>query len=214
MTGEKSCHATSVQKPFYRLVAKVVTYLGYKVTFSGFDSIPKEGPAFLVSNHVSFVDGIIIAAGCNRPIRFVIEEEIYDVPAIKWCMDHYCAPIPISPSVSSTRHAIELVSQALDAGEIVCIFPEGKHTTGGEVSKFKQGIELMLKAHPAPVYPIAICGLWGSIFSKKYKGNRFRYMPRKLRRALTVRCSELPVAPTHATASFLEQKVRDLKEAR
>ena len=69
------------------------------------------------------------------------------------------------------------VDQALDAGDLVCIFPEGALTPDGEVNEFKAGIEKILSRRPVPVVPMALRGLWGSFFSAAGAGffkNPFR----------------------------------------
>lgn len=197
---------------FYQKLNKVLINSAYRIEYSGFNRIPEKGAAFLVSNHVSFLDGSIIAAACERPIRFVIEEGMYNVSFVKWCMDHYYKPVTISPKPSSVRQAIKEITEYISKGELVCIFPEGKHTLEGGVSVFKQGINIILKETPAPVYPVAIEGLWGSVFSKKYKGKIHRYVPKKFRRKISVVCYGQAIPPYEANADFLEHIVRNLKE--
>jgi 1-acyl-sn-glycerol-3-phosphate acyltransferase len=75
-----------------------------------------------------------------------------------------CSP---TADINVYEHAFKRIKEALDSGEIICIFPEGKLTIDGEVDTFKTDIERLLKESPVPVVPMALDGLWGSLFSHK-----------------------------------------------
>ena len=77
------------------------------------------------------------------------------------------------------------IAAELRAGEVVCIYPEGKITRTGELNPFKAGIERILRETPVPVVPMAVDGLWGSIFSRK-DGPAMRKLPKRFRAKLTL----------------------------
>ena len=196
-------------EPFYRLMAKLVCVAAFNPKYTGFEHIPDKGPAILISNHVSYADGLIIAAGCNRPVRFIIDTLIYNVPMVHYFM-LYNRAIPILPTRESVTKALEEVSAALKAGDIVCIFPEGQLTYTGSLGRFKTGIESIVKRDPVPVYPIALTGLWGSVFSRKYLGSFWRFIPRRSTSHVHAICGA-PIPPGDVTVNLLQQTVLRLK---
>lgn len=196
-------------EPLYRHIAKLIATIFYRPLYTGFEHIPEKGPAILISNHVSYVDGLIIAAGCNRPVRFIIDTHIYSLPLVHYFM-LYNRAIPILPTRESVTHALEEISAGLKAGDLVCIFPEGQLTYTGSLGRFKTGIESIVKRDPVPVYPIALTGLWGSVFSRKYLGSWRRFIPKRLHPRVHAVCGSA-IAPEYVTVNRLQDTVLRLK---
>jgi 1-acyl-sn-glycerol-3-phosphate acyltransferase len=187
-----------------------ITLFVYRPRYIGFENIPAEGPAILISNHVSYMDGPIIDAGCNRQVRYVIDEDIYYAPGVHFIMTRAHA-IPIAPNRKSVEHAFDLISQALREGHVVCIFPEGFLTFTGGLGRFRPGIEWMIKRDPVPIVPIALSGLWGSLFSRQYRGSIRRFFPRRwLRGHVTVKCGPV-IDPSRGKVNELQDIVMKLK---
>jgi 1-acyl-sn-glycerol-3-phosphate acyltransferase len=197
--------------PLYRRWIHGLTRWVYKPTYIGFKNVPATGPAILISNHVSYVDGPIVDAGCNRPVRYLIDEEIYNLPGVHYLMAMNRS-IPISYNRKSVEKAFDEISEGLKAGDLICIFPEGFLTFTGGLGRFRPGIEWIIKRDAVPVIPIAISGLWGSIFSRKYMKARFPLWPRTWGRRVTVICGE-PIAPEKVTVNYLQEVVMKLKYA-
>jgi 1-acyl-sn-glycerol-3-phosphate acyltransferase len=167
-------------EPFYRAVVKYFILLLYRPVVRGLEHIPEEGPVLLMANHISYLDGLVISAICPRRVRYVIYREIYDLPVINYFMRQNRA-IPIFPKREEVEKALDEVAYGLRQGDVICIFPEGQISYTGHIGRFKPGIEFIIQRDPhIPVVPIAIHGLWGSIFSRKYLKTRFPYLPRKL----------------------------------
>ena len=196
-------------EPFWRGLAKLTAKAIYNPKYTGFDQIPQTGPAIIISNHVSYMDGLIIASGCNRPVRFIIDTHIYNVPLVHYFMK-YNRAIPILPTRESVTHALEEVSAGLKAGDLVCIFPEGQLTYTGSLGRFKTGIESMIKRDPVPVYPVALTGLWGSIFSRKFLGSWKRFIPKRFTPRVHAICGAA-IAPEHVSVNRLQEAVLRLK---
>ena len=198
-------------EPFYRFCAGRVIRLLYRIEYKDFDKIPESGPALLIGNHVSYVDGLIIQAGCKRQIRFVIDKFIYEAPVVNYFMRHNRA-IPIAPTKKDVGDALDMISEAIEQGDLVFIFPEGQLTFSGHLGHFKPGIEWILSRDPVAVYPVVLKGLWGSIFSRKYRKSRFRAFFRKLidvrhwHCSISATCLD-PVLPQEATAYSLQRTV-------
>lgn len=196
-------------EPFYRMIIRVLCHAFYGPEYTGFEQLPESGPAVLISNHVSYLDGVIIASGCKRPVRFIIDGQIYKLPFIHYLM-RYNRAIPIDPTRESVTRALEEISAGLKAGDLICIFPEGQLTYTGSLGRFKTGIESIIKHDPVPIYPIALNGLWGSLFSRKYMGSIRRFLPRLVPQRVQAICGA-PIPPEMVTVNFLQKTVMRLK---
>ncbi|MEE4355321.1 MAG: MFS transporter [Desulfococcaceae bacterium] len=153
-----------------RFLIWILTHTMYRVHHRGLEQIPDEGPAVLVCNHVSFVDGLLIAGTCRRPVRFIMFEPIYRMPVLHFIFKTGKA-VPIvsqreNPAVY--EQAFDEIAKGLEAGDLFCIFPEGKITDNGEMNEFRPGIEKIIRRTPVPVIPMALRGLWGSFFSRRH----------------------------------------------
>lgn len=196
-------------EPVYRFGARWLTRLIWRPRYIGFEKIPAEGPVVLIANHISYIDGLLIQAGCNRPVRYVIDEIIYRQPVVKYFMDHNRA-IPILPKRESVEKAFDIISEGLKAGDAICIFPEGQLTYTGHLGRFRPGIEHIINRDPVPVYPIAIKGVWGSVFSRKYIKSKYPWFPRHWKKPLTLICGN-PIPPEEVNVNTLQQVVLKLK---
>jgi 1-acyl-sn-glycerol-3-phosphate acyltransferase len=195
-----------------RFIAWLLIHTLHRVEVVDPDRIPQQGAAVLVCNHVSYVDAIVIMAASPRPIRFVMDHRIFAVPVLSWIF-RIARAIPIAPAREDPQlmeQAYADIAQALEEGELVCIFPEGQLTSTGEIQAFKGGIAKIIERTPVPVIPMALRGLWGSLLSRG-PGNPFG---RTLRRGLLSRLSLVvgqPVAPAQATPESLFEHVRNLR---
>jgi 1-acyl-sn-glycerol-3-phosphate acyltransferase len=195
-----------------RFLAWLLIHTIHRVHAVDTDRIPEEGPAVLVCNHVSYVDAIVIMAASPRPIRFVMDHRIFKIPVLSWIF-RTAKAIPIAAAKEDPwlmEKAFVDIAQALHEGELVCIFPEGKLTSTGEMNEFKGGIGKILARTPVPVIPMALRGLWGSLLTRS-PGNPFE---RSFRRGPFSRLSLVvgqPVAPAVATPEALYEQVRALR---
>lgn len=180
----------------------------YRVEHKGLDAIPDEGAAVLVCNHVSFVDALLIGGAIRRPVRFVMYYKIYDLPVLNFIF-RTAGAVPIagrSEDLLIYDAAFRKIAEYLRNGELVCIFPEGKLTTDGEIDEFKAGVERILEENPVPVIPMALQGLWGSFFSRDpHKGLFKRLWSRVCLVAGT------PIAPEQAKREALQAQVAALR---
>ncbi len=192
------------------LVWILVSFL-YRVRPSGLENIPVKGPAVLVCNHVSFVDALLVGGSIRRPIRFVMYYKVFQIPLLRFIFKTAKA-IPIASAkenVDLLKNAFEQIDEELAAGHVVCIFPEGGITRDGEIQRFRSGIERIIERRPVPVIPIALCGIWGSWFSRQ-SGGGLRKIPGRLWAKVTVRIGEA-VAGKDVTAEGMELLVRTLR---
>jgi 1-acyl-sn-glycerol-3-phosphate acyltransferase len=195
-----------------RFLAWLLIHTIHRVHAVDTDRIPEEGPAVLVCNHVSYVDAIVIMAASPRPIRFVMDHRIFKVPVLSWIF-RTARAIPIAPAKEDPwlmEKAYVDIAQALHEGELVCIFPEGKLTSTGEINPFKGGIKKIIDRSPVPVIPMALRGLWGSLLTRS-DGNPFG---RSFRRGPRSRLSLVvgqPVTSAQVSPESLQEQVTALR---
>jgi acyl-[acyl-carrier-protein]-phospholipid O-acyltransferase / long-chain-fatty-acid--[acyl-carrier-protein] ligase len=155
-----------------RFLVWLLSLTVYRVRVFGRENLPREGGALLVPNHVTWVDAFLLMLTSSRPIRMVAwAANIERRPWIKRLANLF-GVIPIDPTKPKLIvTALRTAREALKAGELVCIFPEGGLTRSGQVQAFKPGMMKILDGTGAPVIPVYLAGLWGSIFS--FKGEKF-----------------------------------------
>ncbi|BES73818.1 MFS transporter [Marinobacter nanhaiticus D15-8W] len=194
-----------------RFVIWCLSHTIYRVRHEGLDQIPDEGPALLVCNHVSYMDALVIAGAVKRPVRFVMDDRIFNLPLLGGFF-RLARTIPIAPQSKKPevyQAAMDKVAGELADGNIVCIFPEGKLTTDGEIDQFRRGIETLVERSPVPVVPMALQGLWGSVFS--HKGGAAGSHPPKRFWSKIGLVAGAPWAPEQVSAEGLEAEVRRLR---
>jgi 1-acyl-sn-glycerol-3-phosphate acyltransferase len=195
-----------------RFIAWLLIHTIHRVRTFDADRIPASGAAVLVCNHVSYVDAIVIMAASPRPIRFVMDHRIFKTPVLSWIFKTAKA-IPIAPAKEDPwlmERAYVDIAQALHEGDLICIFPEGKLTSTGDINEFKGGVKKIIDRSPVPVIPMALRGLWGSTLSRA-EGNQFE---RSFKRGLFSKLSlavGVPVDPAAATPEYLQQQVLALR---
>ena len=195
-----------------RFLAWLLIHTIHRVTTVDVERIPEEGPAVLVCNHVSYVDAIVIGAASPRPIRFVMDHRIFNTPILGWIF-RTAKAIPIA-SAKEDQWVMEKayvdIAKALHDGELVCIFPEGKLTSTGEINEFRGGIAKIIGRSPVPVIPMALRGLWGSLLTRD-PGNLFERSFTRGPRSRLALAVGVPVPPQEASPEYLYQQVSALR---
>jgi 1-acyl-sn-glycerol-3-phosphate acyltransferase len=198
-----------------RFVAWLLTHFVYRFKVRGDEHIPTTGAAILVSNHVSFVDAVLLMAASPRPIRFIMDHRIFATPVLG-TLFKLAKAIPIAPQKEDPvayERAFAEARKVLAEGDLLCIFPEGGLSKDGQLGEFKGGVMKVLQTHPVPVVPLALSNLWGSYFSRVEKGSA---MSKPFRRGLFSRVglsASAPVQPADVTPEGLRSKVQALLDA-
>jgi 1-acyl-sn-glycerol-3-phosphate acyltransferase len=195
-----------------RFIVWLLIHSIYRLRARSLEHIPASGAALLVCNHVSFVDALVILAASRRPVRFVMDHRIFHLPLLRFVFRESRA-IPIAPAredPAMLERAFDQVAQALAAGELVAIFPEGSITNTGEIHPFRPGISRILARNPVPVVPLALRGLWGSFFSRKDGPAMTRPFRRGLFSTIELVAGP-PLAATLATPARLQAEVAALR---
>ena len=194
-------------RPVFWLITRTL----YRMHVFGRENIPRTGPVLLLSNHVTYVDWLLIWSAAPRHVRFVAYKGFTKNPLFKWFLrvtdsiliDGEGGPRQI---VQSLRQ----IAEALDRGEAICLFPEGSLSRGsGVMLPFRRGFERVLSQtkQPVPVVPVCLCQLWGSLFS--YSQNKvFWKWPQQLPYHATIKFGS--VLPSTVTAMEVRLVIQDL----
>jgi len=203
---------------FMRFISWLMVRTLYRLRVDGVEAhVPDAGPALIVCNHVSFMDALILAACIPRPVRFVMYYKIFNVPLMRWIFKTAKA-IPIAGQKENPelmQAAFDQIDAVLAEGEMVCIFPEGRLTTDGKIGTFRPGIERILAranaaGRPIPVIPMALRGMWSSMWSKRDSRLRQMRLPRRFRAKIEVLAAPAEDG-SRATAAQMEDRVRELR---
>lgn len=169
-----------------RLVIWLLTHTFYRVKVRNAQHLPDEGAALLVCNHVSLADACFMIASTHRSIRFIVHQEVHD----QWWVKPVSTMLKTIPISSEARpremlKSLNAATECLRNGELVCIFAEGQITRTGQMLPFRRGMSRILKGVDAPVIPVHLDNVWGSIFSFE-KGRFYTKLPSRVPYPLTV----------------------------
>jgi acyl-[acyl-carrier-protein]-phospholipid O-acyltransferase/long-chain-fatty-acid--[acyl-carrier-protein] ligase len=180
----------------------------YRIQVIGRDNIPQRGGALFVCNHLSFIDAMFLLASVDRPVRFIMYKHNYDLPWIRPGA-RAMGVIPISSEMRPREliQSLRAATDAIKAGEIVCIFAEGQVTRIGQMLPFRRGFERIMKDVDAPIIPVGLDGVWGSLFSFE-RGRAFFKWPRQIPYHVTVNYGR--AMPHDANPMEVRQRVQEL----
>jgi len=193
-----------------RFLVWILIHTIYRVRMTGEDHIPEEGAVIIAANHVSFVDPLILGGMIRRPVRFVMHHSIFKIPLLNFIFRTGKA-IPIAsreddPAILTA--AYQQIHQVLRDDDVLGIFPEGAITHDGEIQPFKSGVCKIIQQQPVAVVPIALCNLWGSMFSRR--DMFWKRRPYKMWSRIELRIGQ-PIPPDELTAERLQQEVAKLR---
>lgn len=193
---------------FVRFLVWMLTHTIYRIRVLGREHVPQEGGGLLVGNHVSYVDAVLLVVTMQRPIRFMVYRELYDV---KWLRPllRLARAIPISynDGPKAMLASLSTAAQAIRDGELVCIFPEGRLTRTGNMLRFNRGLERVVADTDCPIIPVHLDRVWGSIFSFE-RGKYFFKWPKLLPYPVTITFGE--AMPTDSSAYAVRSRIREL----
>ena len=153
---------------FIRLIGGALIRCIYRIQVVHPERLPATGGALLLPNHITFADGFFIAAACRKRVRFVMDEAFVSKRSVRLFTRIFQT---VTIRVNQPREAIRITIEALQSGDLVCLFPEGQLTRTGALNELKRGCELIAKKAGHPLIPLWCDGAWGSIFS--YERGKF-----------------------------------------
>ena len=186
-----------------KLVQKI-----YPAQISGIENIPETQGALIISNRISIIDGIILQAYTNRKVHFLVAEKTAEDSFVKLWLRHFdIIPLVTSKGIRTTLASLRAAGQKIKSGELVCVFPEGHVSRIAALLPFRKGMKTILKGVEAPLIPVYIDGLWGSIFSH-YGGKLFSSFPLTFKVPIRIAIGK-PICSNTSTAA-IRQKVTEL----
>lgn len=198
----------------WQLPQSLVRYLisrlfagGYRIRVMGFDNIPGQGGVLMLGNHISWLDWAMVQIACPRPIRFIMDRNLYQRWYLKWFLDFF-GVIPIGPGHS--KEALAQIGGLLKQGEVVCLFPEGAISRNGQLGSFKSGFERAvaeLTDEDGVILPFYLRGLWGSRFSRSSRQLQQNRRQGLRREVIVAFGTPLPL---HASAVEVKHQVAEL----
>jgi acyl-[acyl-carrier-protein]-phospholipid O-acyltransferase / long-chain-fatty-acid--[acyl-carrier-protein] ligase len=190
---------------FVRFILWLLTHTIYRIRIVGQQHVPSRGPALLVCNHLSHIDGFLVGACVQRFVRFMVYRPYYEAPMLRWFLSRIHA-IPVAAGRDSLA-SLERARQELEAGHVVCIFAEGEISRTANLLPFKRGLERIAAGLNAPIIPVYIDRVWGSIFS--FERRRFFWKwPRRIPYDVTVAFG--PALPSNTSAPEVRLAVMEL----
>lgn len=176
--------AIFAKRQLVRMIFRPLLTILYRYEVVGAENFPRTGGVVVLSNHISWIDGILILWLLPRNVRFVVDGGNFGSGFAQWIADAFDT-ILMNANPKSIGRALKTAREALNGGEVVGIFPEGALSRTGHVQAFKPGITKIVKGTQAAMVPVYLDGMWGSIFS--FSGGRFfRKWPWPLRRKVTL----------------------------
>ncbi|MFQ5847407.1 MAG: acyl-[ACP]--phospholipid O-acyltransferase [Candidatus Methylomirabilales bacterium] len=193
-----------------RCILWMLTNTIYRIRVVGEEHVPFRGPALLVCNHISHVDGLLVGACVQRFIRFLVYRPYYELTPLNWLFRRMKA-IPVAGgNRKDMMQSLARAREELRQGHVVCIFAEGAISRTGNLLPFKRGFERIVEGLDVPVIPVHLDRLWGSIFSFK-DGKFFWKWPEHIPYRVTV--SFGPSLPSTARAEEVRQAIMELGSA-
>jgi acyl-[acyl-carrier-protein]-phospholipid O-acyltransferase/long-chain-fatty-acid--[acyl-carrier-protein] ligase len=193
-----------------RFILWILTHTIYRIRVVGREHVPFRGPALLVCNHMSHVDGLLVGACVQRFIRFMVYRPYYELKALHWLF-RLMKAIPIQAGRRKELiESLERAREELRQGHVVCIFAEGAVSRTGNLLPFKRGFERIVDALDVPIIPVHLDRLWGSVFSFK-QGTFFWKRPERIPYPVTVSFGS-PL-PSTSKAEDVRQAIQELGSA-
>ncbi|MCZ6829927.1 MAG: acyl-[ACP]--phospholipid O-acyltransferase [Gammaproteobacteria bacterium] len=188
-----------------RIIATAILKRRYRVEVVGFENLPQSGATLVLGNHISWIDWALVQIACPRPIRFVMLRRIYET----WYLKPFFKAFGVVPiAAGQSKDSLETIRQLLQAGEMVCLFPEGAISRNGHLGKFHSGYQRAVEGlENGVIIPFYLRGLWGSRLSRADEGLQEARAP-SVRRDLIVAFGK-PL-PLQTPPEQLKQKVFDL----
>jgi len=139
-----------------RFILKTIFSLLYRVEKININKVPRKGKLIICSNHISYLDPVLIGAFIPRCIYFMAKKELYNNKFLSKLVTFLNA-FPVNRQ-SFDRKAIKTSFEILNSGNALGLFPEGTRSTDGILRKGERGTGFIAVYSKAPILPVALSG--------------------------------------------------------
>ena len=131
----------------------------WRPTATGTEHVPKEGPAILASNHLSFIDHFFLPMFIERPIFFLGKSDYFKGP--KRLFFESVGVMPVAREGGDAGEAsLRKGQEILEAGKLLGIYPEGTRSPDGRLYRGKTGPARLALRTGVPILPVAMVGTY------------------------------------------------------
>jgi len=151
------------ERGMVRSGVRALIRLGARPDTSGFEHVPQTGGFIVASNHLSFLDSVIIQALLPRQVRFFAKADYWTQPGLKGKVIRgffdSVGSIPVERGdQSASVHALNQLVDFIEAGDGVGIYPEGTRSRDGRIYRGRTGVGWLALTTGAPVVPVGLIG--------------------------------------------------------
>ncbi|MDX1657280.1 MAG: lysophospholipid acyltransferase family protein [Nitriliruptorales bacterium] len=154
------------REPVYAALQPVVDGIArllFRASIRGFDHLPDTGPALVVANHVSHLDPILlfnVLTRAGRRPRFLALADLWEITGLGWLLRHgHMIPVHRGEGRDASMHMVATARAAMDAGQVVVVYPEGRLPRPGQPQRPREGAGRLMLAVDVPVVPVAMAGV-------------------------------------------------------
>jgi 1-acyl-sn-glycerol-3-phosphate acyltransferase len=146
-----------------RLLTLVALKLWCRMSVRGVENVPREGPVLVASNHLSFLDSMVIPVAVPRRVRFLAKSDYFTGTGVRGAWNRMvftatgAVPVPRG-SHADAQAALQLAKDVLDRGEAFGIYPEGTRSRDGRLYRGRTGVAWLALETGAPIVPVAVHG--------------------------------------------------------
>jgi 1-acyl-sn-glycerol-3-phosphate acyltransferase len=146
-----------------RLIAGFVFRVLWRPRIVGVDHVPASGPVIIASNHLSFIDSVVIPLAVSRRVRFLAKAEYFEGRGLRGrgiaLFFHLIDAVPVRRTGNrDSMRSLELALEVLQEGTAFGIYPEGTRSRDGRLYRGRTGVGWLALTSGAPVVPVALTG--------------------------------------------------------
>lgn len=141
-----------------KLLSWIILRVGFSLEVRGREHLPRSGPYILASNHVSFLDPVVVGVACSRRVTFLARSTLFEQPLLGWFM-RGCGVIPLLRGETDFT-ALRAAARRLRAGAVIGLFPEGTRQLSGTLGAARRGVGVLAVAADVPIVPMLVQGTY------------------------------------------------------
>jgi acyl-[acyl-carrier-protein]-phospholipid O-acyltransferase/long-chain-fatty-acid--[acyl-carrier-protein] ligase len=151
----------------------------YRLRVRGRDNVPVRGGGLIVANHKSFLDALVLIASIDRPVRFIVSPDYFEVWWLRMLARVMnAAPIDGAMGRDEFRAALQVARDTIEEGELACILANVDLNQVDDAPSAKKNFLPVLEGLDAPIIPVCIDRLLGDVYEVIEGRYRWKVPPR------------------------------------